>query len=333
MVAITVIGSLNYDLVTYTSVVPRGGETIHAKSFETHYGGKGLNEAVAVGKLLSPEQKNNIQVKMIGRVGNDLFGKEMKDYVSSVGVDVENVLVDDAERSGTAVILVEDSGENRILVIPGSNGKLEVTEKILKEVIGSNKNQFFILQNEQPDPVKHLELIRKIEPEATVVYNPSPIKDFNTENTDVLGAVDVLVVNESEALDCAKAFSTEAREGNIGEERSKFVKLAKDLKGFLNQSKLSTVIITLGGEGSLVVSDAFPEGQHFPAMELSKKQIIDTTGAGDTFLGAVTVRLANGDSIDQAVVFATAAASLTVQGKGAAEAIPGYEQVSKLVSS
>ena len=120
---ITVIGSLNYDLDTFTDRLPNAGETFRANHFETHAGGKGLNQAAAIGKLKNPSSRYS--VRMIGNVGNDTFGKQLKDTLSDCGVDITHVGTYEGINTGTATILIEEKagGQNRILIVEGANSK------------------------------------------------------------------------------------------------------------------------------------------------------------------------------------------------------------------
>jgi ribokinase len=137
MPVITVIGSLNTDMVTRTDRVPNGGETVQAKSFEVGWGGKGANQAVAAARLSRSKEtlksKNDITVRMIGAVGKDVFGPQLKKSMEEDGIDMQGVKVFEGEETGTAVILVEEStGENRILVTPGANFALKVSDELVQ---------------------------------------------------------------------------------------------------------------------------------------------------------------------------------------------------------
>jgi ribokinase len=137
MPVITVIGSLNTDMVTRTERVPNGGETVQAKSFEIGWGGKGANQAVAAARLSRSKDtlksKDDITVRMIGAVGKDVFGPQLKKSMEQDGIDMQGVKVLEGQETGTAVILVEEStGENRILVTPGANFALKVGDELVK---------------------------------------------------------------------------------------------------------------------------------------------------------------------------------------------------------
>jgi ribokinase len=161
MPVITVIGSLNTDMVTRTERVPNGGETVQAKSFEVGWGGKGANQAVAASRLSrskdTPQSKDDISVRMIGAVGKDVFGPQMKKSMEEDGVDMQGVKVLEGEETGTAVILVEEStGENRILVTAGANFAVKVGDPL---VMNGDYGDVAIFQLESPmDVVRGVEL-------------------------------------------------------------------------------------------------------------------------------------------------------------------------------
>ncbi|KAK6463683.1 ribokinase [Scheffersomyces coipomensis] len=356
MARITVIGSLNYDLVTFTDKVPAGGETYQALSFETHLGGKGLNESLAIAKLSPPRSKassptkkekankteitnadeNDFPVRMIGNVGDDDFGAQLKQILIDNNVDTKYVKTLKGVPSGTATILVEKTnGENRILIVPGANGELKPTNKDYEEYFPQSHedddiSEFVILQNEFPDTVKTINWIHSNRSTINICYNPSPFQ-ANIMNQELLQKIDILIVNEGEATDIAKIlytkkefheFVTAGREG--------LDQLVIDLFNSINYQNNQTVIITLGSTGCIFMDRSADDVQFLPAEKISKRAIVDTTGAGDTFFGGVVSSLANGLGLIDAIKFATIASSIAIQTKGAAESIPSYKIVKKL---
>lgn len=338
---ITIIGSLNYDLVTYTSRLPEAGETFQADSFETHFGGKGFNQAIAAGTLLPTAHTEDREVRMVGRVGTDAFGSQMKHFLLERGVQIKHVTNVPDANTGVAVILVEGNGENRILITPGANGELNLDEKDYQDLFfepspsseSSFKSHYVILQNEQPDPLKSINWLHANRPSVNIAYNPSPYKEYNCSNPQVLGMIDILVVNEGEALSCAGSLlsAKEVADFDLGIKADEVLglkMLAVALATLINTEKNNIVVITIGSRGSVCGSLNF---EPFFAPALKVENVVDTTGAGDTFLGGFVSQLASGKGVDEAVKFATAAAALAVQKKGAAEAIPSYEQVMELL--
>ncbi|AOA63773.1 Putative ribokinase [Komagataella phaffii CBS 7435] len=337
--SITIIGSLNYDMVTYTYVLPEAGQTVLSNHFECHYGGKGLNQAISAGKLLAPDSQTI--VRMVGKIGNDSFGKELKQYLEDNRVSASHVSTEKDVCTGIATIIVEqESGENRILCTPGANGKLILTDNELETVFEDEKDRdypgFVILQNEQPDPVSCISWIKSHRPNLIITYNPSPFNEEILLDKRIWSCVNVLVVNEGEALTCVKqlnSFSVSEIKDKINSNLVHgYTILAKELNRVLNpESGYSLVVITLGSQGSVYATDI--ESQYIPSLQVEPSKIVDTTGAGDTFLGALVVKLAQKEPIEEAIRFATAASSLTVQRRGAAESIPQYEDVISLLES
>lgn len=331
---ITIIGSLNYDLVTYTDSVPEGGETYQANSFQNHLGGKGLNEAIATSRLSG--DKSKCHVRMVGNVGNDSFGKELKQALVDSNVDTKYVKTLDGQSSGVAVIIVEEeSGENRILITAGANGELRPTSDEYETYFPKDAegNQYVVLQNEYPDTVKSIDWLKKNRPNINIAYNPSPFKP-ELINQDFWSKIDFLIVNEGEALSVASALLSENEITKfreiIDENKVKgFSSLASKLQDLLNPDNISTVVITMGSKGSI-----FTTRNIEPTFVESEKvtNVVDTTGAGDTFFGGVVLQLATGTSIEKAVDFATKASSLVIQKKGAATSIPTIDEVKKYMS-
>lgn len=328
--SITVIGSLNYDLVTYTDRVPEGGETAQANSFENHLGGKGLNEAIAVARL-SPTD-SPVSIKMIGNIGDDSFGKELKQALVDAKVDVKYVKTIENLSSGVAVILVEQpSGENRILITAGANGQLKPTEEEYTTYFPDPEEQgFVILQNEYPNTVESINWLKTYRPHLNISYNPSPFRPEIIN--DILSKIDLLIVNEGEALDVAKCLLSSEEIGlfnkTIEQEKVKgFGDLASKLTKLINPENINAIIITMGSAGAVFASKN--EGPKFEK-SIKVDSVVDTTGAGDTFFGGVVLQLALGSSLDDSVKFATKASGLVIQKKGAVESIPTIDKVQQL---
>lgn len=295
----TVVGSLNTDLVTSLKSVPRGGETVHADEFETHYGGKGANQAYGLRRLTDPAKS---EVALVGCVGNDVFGKDIFQHLSNNKVDVSQLTVLDDARTGVATILVESNGENRIMVYSGANGRVEPPS----DYKGSD---FVILQNEIPLSTT-FEVIRQCREQGiTSVLNPSPLPEVPLSEWP---KVDILVVNESEAS-ALSGVEVNSRE------------TAENAFPILHNSA-GLVIITLGAHGVVWQSADKKDAGFVPAHKASK--VVDTTGAGDTFLGAFLSQYEDRTkSTTQRMEFAAKAAALAVTRKGAASSIPALEEV------
>jgi ribokinase len=300
MKTITILGSINYDLVTRAQRAPEAGETVHAVGFDTHHGGKGANQALAA-RRLSP--KDAINVQMVGRLGDDGFGKELFESMKKEGIDMNNVSVISGERTGVATIIVEDSGENRILVYPGANGTFSpdyVTGELFDDT------DILILQNEIPFDVVHKALKLAKSKNITTIYNPSPVCDLNSE---LFECISYLIVNESEAQYLCKA----------GNDTS-----PKEMMPHLHSLGADSVIVTHGGNGSYFqMRDGC--SNFVPACKVEK--VVDTTGAGDTFLGGLASQLVQGTSLEESIKFASKAAAIAVTREGAAEGIPYLSEV------
>lgn len=389
--SITIIGSLNYDLVTYTNKVLQGGETYQANSFETHVGGKGLNESIAVAKLTP---KNSVllsstttttttsgdgdgAIRMVGKIGDDSFGQQLKQFLIDNKVNVDHIHTVNNQTSGVAVILVEEeTGENRILITLGANGELKLDDKeyesIFPKTTGSITTtttttttttkegeggylSFVILQNEYPDTVKSINWIKSNRPQLNIAYNPSPFKS-ELITKELLSKIDLLIVNEGEALDVANHLLKNSHQQDLIDKINQinksnvtnstgdnhtllvevFLKLAIELQKLINPDNVQIIVITMGSKGSIYIAKNSGGGggsQTTPQFIKSRKveKVIDTTGAGDTFFGAIVLNLALGKLIDYAIKFATTASSLTIQKKGAAEGIPSYEELMEIL--
>lgn len=326
---ITIIGSLNYDLVTYTDKVPDAGETYAATAFENHLGGKGLNEALATARLT---EKPSNSVRMVGNIGDDAFGSELKQALVDAHVDTQFVTTIPGEKSGVAVILVENSGENRILITAGANGHLKPTEAEYQRIFAdSSPGDYVIVQNEYPCPVELIEWVKTNKPQVNIAYNPSPYKR-ELITPELMLQIDLLIVNEGEAQDVAATVlgksELELFSATIAKDAVEgFSQLAATLQRMLDQRNVSSVVVTMGSKGSVLVSKK-DAAKFEPAVKVS--HVVDTTGAGDTFFGGVVLQLSAGTNLEQATVFATSASSLAIQKKGAAEGIPWYAEVAAL---
>lgn len=332
---ISVVGSLNYDLVTYTDRLPNAGETFKANSFETHTGGKGLNQTVAIAKLKQPD--SDYKVRLIGSVGNDSFGKELISYLIDNNVDTSHIKSYSDVSTGVAAILVEEksSGQNRILITEGANGRTIYNDDQLAEMFKddeSDSNHMVVFQHEIPDPLSIMKWISENKKNYQIVYNPSP---FHPLEKDKWSLIDVLVVNEIESLQLLENlydddFTKKTKDNITNDFIDGYTEICEELqKNVMNQQKSAKVIITLGSRGVLFSSKENTTVQYSPAVKVPK--VVDTTGAGDTFLGSVVTQLYQGNTLEDAIEFSTLASSLTIQKQGAAESIPLYADVTAIL--
>ena len=299
---IYVLGSLNMDMVAKVAYMPVNGETMSAEKFYTNCGGKGNNQAVAIAKLGG-------KVAMIGKVGSDANGKVMKDNLTAYGVDTTFVTEGDSP-SGIAMILVEN-GDNRIILSAGAN--YDITEEDVDEGLSNaGKGDYLVMQLEVPlEIVSYAAQLAK-KKGMTVVLNPAPAVSLPES---LLCNVDIICPNESEA----KILT--------GIEIEDEVSLALTVKN-LYKMGVKQVVLTMGGNGAVVTNEF--EITHIPAR---KVEVVDTTGAGDTFIGAMILKLAEGKTIVEAGTFASYASSITITREGAAQSIPTLGEVEKLVNA
>jgi ribokinase len=292
------------DLVTRAERLPRAGETLIGKSFATVSGGKGANQAVASARL-------GAQVSMIGCVGSDAYGEHLRAALLSEQIDCQAVTTVEGS-SGVALIVVDDSSQNAIVIVAGANGLL--TPEVVKGFDAVlQAADVIICQLEVPMPTVGYTLKRGRELGKTMILNPAPAS--SPLPADWYAAIDYLIPNESEAaaLSGLPVDSLETAEA-----------AAKHLMA----AGAGKVIITLGAQGSL-----FANGQsvvHFPAPRV---KAVDTTAAGDTFVGGFAAALAVGKSEAQAIRFGQAAAALSVTQAGAQPSIPTLSDVQAFTPS
>jgi ribokinase len=295
---VVVIGSLNMDLVMRTPRVPVGGETLHGHEFSTLPGGKGANQAVACARL-------GAKVAMIGQVGNDGFGTTLRDGLAADGIDTSGVLQTSAVGTGVAMILVEDIGQNRIVLAAGANGALTPAD-IDAHAARIGGAAMLVLQLEVPMPVVQRAIGIAHAAGVPVLLNPGPASPLPEA---VWSQIDILVPNESEATLLS------------GVEVSDATSAYAAAKVF-RQRGVKCVLITLGANGVAVSDDAGE--RHLPAHVV---KAVDTTAAGDTFIGGLSAGLVEGLAMDDAVALGQRASALCVTRHGAQPSIPYRREI------
>ena len=295
---VIVVGSLNMDLVMRTPRVPVGGETLHGHEFSTLPGGKGANQAVACARL-------GAKVSMIGQVGNDGFGTTLRDGLAADGIDVSGVQRTTAAGTGVAMILVEDIGQNRIVLAAGANGALTPAD-IDAHAVRIGGAAMLVLQLEVPMPVVQRAIEIAHAAGVPVLLNPGPAAPLPE---DVWSQVDILVPNESEATLLSGVEVTDAASAYAA---------AKVFR----QRGVKCVLITLGANGVAVIDDAGE--RHLPAHVV---KAVDTTAAGDTFIGGLSAGLVEGTTMDDAVALGQRASALCVTRHGAQPSIPYRREI------
>ncbi|WP_033313943.1 ribokinase [Streptomyces iakyrus] len=290
-----VVGSANADLVIGVERRPGAGETVLGSDLAVHPGGKGANQAVAAARL-------GARTALLARVGDDAHGRLLLDSQREAGVDTVGVLVGGAP-TGVALITVDPSGDNSIVVSPGANGRL-TPEDVRAAGCLFQGSRVVSAQLEIPLETV-VEAVRSLAPESRFVLNPSPPRPLPRE---VLAACDPLIVNEHEA----KVILGDSAVGDSPEDWARIL-LAKGPK---------SVVVTLGAEGALVAS---AEGvSRVPAVQVDA---VDTTGAGDSFTAALAWRLGAGESLAQAAAYAVRVGAATVTKEGAQASFPTAAEV------
>lgn len=296
---IVVIGSLNVDTTYSLPHIPKEGETILATNKTVQRGGKGQNQAIQMSRL-------GAEVSMIGAVGSDGDGKELIDGLKLENIDTTGIIVKEGP-SGTASIYVNREGQNNIVVYPGANFQLTKEDIDFKLDILKNAD-ICVMQNEIPlDVIYHvLELCRKLD--VTMIHNPAPaVKEFEKK---YLGLIDYFVPNETEM------------------ELILNRKLDSDVESMARevlQLGCKNIIITLGSKGSLLVND-----EKVYSQEALRVKAVDTTAAGDSYIGGFVAGLARGFDLERAMEYGTISSALTVTKPGAVDALPYRKDVDEM---
>jgi ribokinase len=294
---ILVVGSLNMDLVVRAPRFPAPGETISGEDLAIIPGGKGANQAVAAARL-------GADVSMLGRVGCDVFGQSLLDNLADNGVDASRVQRD-AAATGTATILVDAHGQNSIVLSPGANGKVTPDD-----VADLPDAKILILQFEIPSETVFRAAQLGREKGMRVIVNPAPARKAGP---DLLKLADLLVPNESElSLLTGQPVSDAAS--------------AEAAARLLIAQGAGMVIVTRGEHGSLTVTQN--DIYHVPAFQVD---VIDTTAAGDAFIGGLAVALAEDKPIREALTNANACGALATTRFGAQPSLPNKEEVDEFL--
>lgn len=301
-----IVGSINMDVVASTTRHPRPGETVHGDSLDYYPGGKGANQAVAAARL-------DAKVHMVGRVGADAAGDQLRSFLASTGVDVSQVATTPEAPTGTALIVVA-GGENTIVVVAGANGLLTPEDCARVEL---SEADVVVAQFETPQrsTMALFEKARAVG--ATTILNPAPASTLIEGLGDLC---DVIVVNESELATLA-GLSEPVNVENL-------TALESTVRS-LQTSSMQTWVVTLGAAGLV----AFDQSSSGP-IQLAGHAVepVDTTGAGDCFVGAFAAYLASGVDIADCLARANAAAAICVQRPGAGPSMPTADEVAAALS-
>jgi ribokinase len=302
--AIVVVGSLNADLVVRVPRFPAAGETISGEGFVVLPGGKGANQACAAGRLGG-------SVAMVGQVGRDDQGQLLRESLTRAGVDVRLVDQDEQAATGVAIISIDASGENQIVLAAGANGTF-TPDRLTRAIPLIRGATVLLLQLEIP-----LDTVMRAAMEArsagvTVVLDPAPARDIPDQ---LLRLASYVTPNEGELARLVGAdMSEEPSTADIDEQAARLIARGS-----------SRVLAKMGARGArLITADGATQ---WPARPVTP---VDTTAAGDAFNGAFAVALAEGADLDRAVRFATAAAAISVTRHGAQPSMPSRAEVDAL---
>ncbi|WP_139997475.1 ribokinase [Paenibacillus paridis] len=302
MANILVVGSMNMDIVTKVERHPFPGETIQGNATTFYIGGKGANQAVAA-------SRSGAFVTMAGALGTDSFGMDISKRLAEAQIEL-GCVVRKPVMTGIALITIDQAGENNIILSAGANeayGEADVDKLELLEY------DIILLQNEISSAAITRVLDRAAEANIPVFMNPAPIAGFDA---DQLRKVSFLILNELEAEELSGI-------------RIQDINGARQAAKQMLEEGIPHLIITLGSKGSLYMDQA---GMHveMPAFTVA---VVDTTAAGDTFIGAFAAKYAEGVEIKESLHYATAASALAVSAAGAQSSIPTEEQVSAFLAS
>ncbi|MCK5674717.1 MAG: ribokinase [Spirochaetales bacterium] len=296
---VCVVGASNIDLISYIPRLPVEGETLHGTEFRMGFGGKGANQAVMAAKL-------NANVSMVTKLGDDVFGKQTLENFQNFGVNTDKIYFTKEAFSGVAPISVDSDGKNSIIIVTGANDLLSVDNiQSAKSTISSSK--VLVCQMEIPVEISISAL--KIAKEAGVltIFNPAPAR--NNLPGEIYGLIDIISPNETEVeiLTGVKINS---------------IKDAEDAGKLLVKRGVETVIITLGEKGSMLVTK--DGGEYF---QVDSVDALDSTGAGDAFIGSLAMSLAKGRSLSDSIIFANKIAGISVQNKGTQTSFPAISEL------
>ena len=296
--AIVVFGSLNLDLVTQTPRLPVAGETIRGDNFFTGLGGKGANQAVAAARL-------GASTRAIGRVGGDRFGEQLLKGLWDSGVDASGVRVDESTHSGVAVVSVDRTGENAIVIVPGANGRVDESDVDRLKALLADAT-VLLLQLEVPTPI--VEAAARVARDAgvTVILDPAPASEFSESLYEY---VDILTPNEIEASQLLGASVDDPE-------------TALQAASAFRRRGVDRAIVTLGARG--IAYATAEESAFVPAFAV---EAVDTTAAGDAFNGALAAAIDRGLPWLDTLRWAMAAGALSVTKVGAQPSMPDLEHL------
>lgn len=309
---VVVVGSVHTDFVASAGRLPSKGETLPGHRFEVHPGGKGGNQAVAAAQA-------GAATALIARVGQDLFGRQLREGLNAKGVDTSHVSIDHQLPTGASTVLTGEDGDYASIIVPAAAGNVRAAElDVARDVIANCA--VLLLQLEIPcersAQAAAISRSSRAHRPPVVVLNIAPAREDNLVAAAFDGKVDVLVANAVEAGMLSETHVSDAESATT----------AADL--LRHRMNVDTVIVTLGGAGAVV---CHPHGVWFH--HAWRVEVVDTIGAGDAFVGALAAELARGLPLDAALPFASAAGALAVTRAGAYDALPAREAILDFLES
>lgn len=300
---ILVIGSSNYDIVLKTKKIPEAGETVMASGLITGFGGKGANQAMSISRIGG-------DVKLFTCLGDDVFGRLYLENLKKSGLNLDYIKVIKTSNTGIAVVNVDSSGRNNIVVFPGANDLLK------PQLIMENLEKIFnfpVIIAQLEIPVSTIRTIAQQKSKKNIfVLNPSPV-DLLEDYADILEKVDILLPNEIELSQLSGK-----RTGNLDE--------VKKAASTVLKTGVKNIVITMGDKGVMVINKNLEV-----YIKAEKIEAVDTEGAGDIFAGAFTYFYARTYDILKSSRFANKIAAISVTRYGAQNSIPTSEEISKII--
>lgn len=298
MAEIVIIGSLNMDLSVKVARIPEPGETITGSGLVINAGGKGANQAVACARL-------GRKVTLVGKVGRDDFGREMTRNLDSQGVETGHILTAEHSPSGTAMIMVDAKGENCIVVSPGSNDELTPEDIVTSEDL-IKTGKILLLQLEIPleTVLQSIRIAHKYN--IPILLNPAPARELPDA---IFAHLTFLVPNETETKILTGIDVTDDRSAQTAADR-------------LMQRGVKNVVITLGDKGAYIASEGY--SKHIPALKIIP---VDSTAAGDAFIGGLAATQVEGATLEESVRFACCVGALAATKFGAQSSLPSLQEV------
>jgi ribokinase len=294
--SVLVAGAINTDLVAQVTRAPEAGETVTGSAFAVFGGGKGANQAVAAAR-------SGAATSIVGALGADDFGRQRLADLAAEGIDTSGVAITDRAASGVALIVVDETGQNRIAYVPGATAT--ITPDQAAAALHRSRPRVLLTTLELPAAALAAQYADARSLGATIINNATPEP---AQGREIAVGADILVVNETEAVDLLE----------VGSGDRDWLDVARALSGLGPR----TVIITLGEAGAVVVSETV--AQRLPAL---KVDVVDSTGAGDAFCGAFAARIAVGDDVLTAARIGVIAGSLAVTRAGAQPSMPRWTEI------